>query len=147
MDTSWALAHSGNFVLVHHREEPLENGSRNLIDSLPVEQDFAAPRLVYPRDHLGDRRLARSGPSHERDTLSWREGQAEILDERARGTGISKGDVLDLDGTAELARVSHVRLGVTRARACFLGILHHITFRVHIARILLVVHPILRGMP
>ena len=86
-------------VLQHDRDAFAQVAESPVADVDAVDQDVPRIDLVEPREKLGDRRLARSGRTDDRDMLTRLDREREVLQHRLTGD-VGEGHVIELDGAS-----------------------------------------------
>ena len=80
-------------VLVHHGNGPPQHFLGNIVPPMPIEEDFARPRLVDSRDQARQGRLAGTAGTDHGDALTRTDREVEVLDERRFAAVEPEGDV------------------------------------------------------
>ena len=117
-------------ILINHGYRAGKHASRDGRNRFSVVQDFSAPRLIQPRDQLGQRTFSASAGAYKSDPAAGLQGHGKIPDQRLRQAGITEGDMLQLHLSRQFGIVLvlpdrfilHVRV---------VGILHHILHALH----------------
>ena len=76
----------------------------NILDVDAVDEDFASSTVGHTRDHVDDRGFTAAGSADERDGLALLDLEADIGNSLFVRAGISKADILELDGARFLER-------------------------------------------